>query len=672
MVYNAARNELLVSTYIAPSYGIVALQPADLAPLWFLPTTSGAWPLAISDDSTQLYAGLFAESAIDQFDLNSRATVRRIRVAAANSGSGAFDIAVRPGAPDTIAVAIGSAPLIPTFSELALFTRGVRQPKDYRNPFGPRASEIEFIDADTLLGFDNETTAFSLSRFAVANDGITEGSSSLGNCCFGNSLTVAGGRAFLSRGMFVDGATLRSVKALGRGTENAIFHPGTDSVVQIFFADRQGGPFYSIQLLIEEYDYNRGYLKRRFSVDETLPGTDPRSGVTAEVLSAIPLGGSSFAMLVGDVRSGATAVLAYDLAAVAPLPSRSFDVRSVTQGGVTATAVSLPVYGYGYDPVGDRIAATVAPWVGPQGNSLAIIRASDGVVERLVPLSSEPRNVSVSPVGGMAYVSLPFENAVQAVDLGSGALVWKTRIQFPIGMPHNEVTTNGFTADSIAVKPDDAQTIVVAGCESWDNCGRILGVFRNGTQLGVYEGTALGLSRVAFNGPSEVVALDADTTSGFMTRFSMAGSTLTLTARMDGALDGGGSVNNKVGYGFAYGPYALTDIQASRRAGRFAHGSPDVPFYDQTLLMSPLEAVGHNQRLNSSVGAAAEFYELMTRSVQPDGSLLFSGQSRIRLTDERFNQGFKGIMVPMGAKRFAHGFTKFADGTGVLYLISIP
>ena len=98
----------------------------------------------------------------------------------------------------------------------------------------------------------------------------------------------------------------------------------------------------------------------------------------------------------------------------------------MTQGGASALAISLPAYAYDYDPVGDRIAATLTPFAGPQGNSLAVVRAADGVVERLVPLSSEPRTVSVSPTGGIAYVNLPFENAVQAVDLDTGTLVWKT------------------------------------------------------------------------------------------------------------------------------------------------------------------------------------------------------------------------------------------------------
>jgi hypothetical protein len=58
--------------------------------------------------------------------------------------------------------------------------------------------------------------------------------------------------------------------------------------------------------------------------------------------------------------------------------------------------------------------------------------------------------------------------------------------------------------------------------------------------------------------------------------------------------------------------------------------------------------------------------------VKTDGSLLFSAQSRIVLRDDRFNEGFKGKMMPMSAKRFAQGFTKFGEGTGVLYLISTP
>jgi len=669
MVYDPARDQLLVSTILGNTFGIIALRPADLAVLWFIPTSSAATTLSISDDSNELYAGLFFESTIEQFDLNSHMSVRRFQVGAAGSGFGPLNIAVRPGAPNTVAVSVGSDFLVPTFSELDLFVAGVRQSKSYNDPFGTRASKIAFVDANTLLGFDDETTAYSVSRLAVADDGVTQDGFTLGNCCFSSSISVAAGRAFVTNGMFVDPRTLKSVKTFGGNSATELYHPGTDSVL-VVNPDVHASTVNSVQLLVQEYDYTRGYLKRSFRVDETLPGTSPASGVTGQVYLTIAVGASSFAMLVADEFSGSTAVLVYDLASVPPLASHTFEVQSATQNGATAMAISLPVLAYAYDPDGDRIAATVPPSLGPQGNSLAIIRAADGVVTKLVPLSSEPRNVSVSATGGIAYVSLPFENAVQAIDLNTGGLLWKTRIQFPISMPHNEETTDGFTADSIAVKPDDPQTIIVGGCESWDDCGRILGVFQNGNQVAMYR--SFSVHGLFFYGIAELVALDWDTPRGYVTRFSVTGNTLTLVASTPGLLDIPASYD-KVDFGFAYGLKDIADIHAGRSVGRFAPTSvPYFPFYDQTLLMSATTAVGHNQQLNSTSGPPAEFYDVMTESVQADGTLVFSAQSRIKITDQRFNEGFKGMMVPMTAKRFVQGFTKSDHGIGVLYVITTP
>src|SRR5207237_1743418 len=86
---------------------VVGLNPVDLSAIWTVATTSPATVLAVSDDGSMLYAGLFFESAIEQIDLAAHTSVRTFAVADPSSGFGAFDIAVRPGSADTVAVAIG-------------------------------------------------------------------------------------------------------------------------------------------------------------------------------------------------------------------------------------------------------------------------------------------------------------------------------------------------------------------------------------------------------------------------------------------------------------------------------------------------------------------------------------------------------------------------------------
>jgi hypothetical protein len=672
MVYDKSRDQLIISAALSStSVGLVALSPANLSVLWAVATSSPATVLAISDDGSQLYAGLFYESAIQQFDLRTRSSVRKFDLGAPDPRFGAFDIAVRPGSPQTIAVSIGHRLTVPTFAQLALYVNGVRQPKTLPNDFTfGRASQIEFVDASTIVGFDNETTAYKLSTIGVVDDGlVAAGPSGQLFCCFDATLAAANGRLFVGSGAFLDSPTLKAVKRVGRGVAMMMFHPGADSVVQ-FQDDSETFSGSPVRFVIEEYDVERGYLKRRFRVDEALPGADTTTGrFSIQVVAAIPTGASSFAFLVFDVYSGATAILAYDLAAIAPLPSRSFSAKTVAAGNARALSIPLASYAVAYDPARDRLAAIVPPWVGPQGNSVAIIRTSDGVIEHFVPLSSEPRNISVSLTDSKAYVTLPFESSIQQVHLETGALGWKARIDFPPG------ATIGFVTDSIAVKPDDPHTVVIAGCGYGVVCHRNVMVFRNGqfafdgSNIQFPQGSFPVTSAVAFNGPSDLLGFDLETTTPTLQRFLLGTSALqavSVTPFPD--VDPG--VPPKAGHGFAYSRFSVVDLQTNRRAGRFAPGSTDYIFFDQTLLMSADTGVGHYQRPNSGAGEQAELYELLRKSVKPDGTLEFSGTSRIRITNTSFFGGFKGQLVQLDSTRFAQGFNALGDG--VIYVVSTP
>jgi hypothetical protein len=669
IAYDKTRNQLIASAILSNTKSaVVGLNPVDLSVIWSVSTTSPATVLAISDDGSMLYAGLFYESAVQQIDLGTRSSVRAFALAAPDSGLGAFDIAVRPGSPDTVAVSLGDVILIPTFRALALYVQGVRQPNDFKagiNGNGTRSSQIEFLDSSTLLGLDNETTAFTLQKYSVSSDGLTPTSWAPGGCC-GSHLSVTNGQVFLSSGSFVDPVTLKGIKTITGGSQDLkAFQAGTNSVLKISVPD--SGYHSSAQLLIEEYDVDRGYLKRRFRGDESIAGTIADLGVIAQVLDAVPIGQSTFALLVADALTGFTTILVYDLAAIPLLEARTFSAQASTTGNVSALSIAIPARSLAYDPAGDRLVATVPAELGPQGNALAIIRASDGVVERFVPFSSEPENLAVSQSGSIAYVNLPSERAMQQVDLNTGATGPKVNIEFPSTMPLNQYPfpTVPFSPASIAVKPDDPQTIAIAGD------GLAVAVLQNGVPYGPLlfpDGSRPFTSMVAFNGPTEILGLDTQSTNGSIQRFSLVDSVFVAVSTTPDLLNL--DITTKVGSGFAYDRYSLVDLQANRVAGRFTPGSADYFFFDQTLLLSPASGIGYHERLVT--GGIVPFYELLTRAAKPDGSLEFSGQSRIRIDDPRFPVGFRGLLLPTGAKRFAQSFINFHDGTGVIYLVSTP
>jgi len=641
IAFDGTRNQLIAAAVLKNNTtAVVGLNAADLSVIWTVATTSPATVLAVSDDGSMLYAGLFFESAIQQIDLAAHSTVRTFAVADPNSARGAFDIAVRPGAPDTVAVAIGTFFLIPISELPTLFVQGVAQPTTGQ-PLDGVSSRVAFLDPFNLITFDNETTAHGLEKFAVTDSGLAHVSSSTGTCC-GTYVRVANGKIFLSSGTFVDPGTLKPVKTVGSHFQDSmIFLPGTNSVVGFFPSD--SGTATSALVAIEEFDADRGFLKRRFKVDGSTPGTAP--GVVMQMIDAVATGPSSFAVLLADDQTGFTALLSFDLSAVPALQQRTLTAQSATAENVNAMSISLPFFSYAYDPTADRIAASVQALMGPQGSSLAVIKPSDGTVERFIPLSSDPREVFVSPTGSIAYVNLPWENAVQQVDLTTGALG-------PVIQP---------SPLSIAFKPDDPNTIAMAR-------GFAVAIYQNGVQTdssGAFPGGSMPFtSKVVFNGPGEILGFDLYSTGASIQHFSYGPSGLKPVSTKPNVLDPFSGVS--VGFGYAYGPYSLFDIASDSKVGTFAPGSTEFFFFGGTLLTSPVTGIGIGGVDGDMV------FERLTQTVKSNGSLQFSGQSRIRVTDPRSAGGGGAPLISAGPSRFAMGLTRFDGGDGVIYVISNP
>jgi len=653
---------------------VVGLNLADLSVMWTVALSSPATVIATSDDGSMAYAGLIFESAIQQINLASHSTVRTFALAPPDSGLFAFDIAVRPGSPETVAVAIGSVILIPTSGLPFLFVQGVQQPTS-GSPHDGRSSRVAFLDASTLITIDNETTAFDLQKFSVADDGLTYVTYFPSACC-GSQVKVVNGRIFSSSGRFFDPATLKPTKAVGSDTlDLKLFHPVANSVIQMFPETSSGSPK-TAQLSIREYDADRGYLKRKFRVDEAVPGSEPTFGVAAVIIDAVATGPSSFAVLVGDDITGSTALLSYDLSAIAPLQPRTLVPRTAMGANVSAVSVSLPFNSFAYDPAADRIVATVQALMGPQGNSIAVVRPGDGVVERLISLPSEPGILAVSQSGSIAYTVLK-DGTIQQVDLANGTLgpnmdIEFTNLQPPVFYP---LPTAQFFPSSITVKPDDSQTFAIAGCAIWAGyeCGQTVAVFKNGVQTGIFGPRmpipgGVGFPRsdaIVFNGPAEILGFDLTTTTPTMQHFSYSDSGLSAVSSTPGP----GAA--KIGFGYAYSRFSLLDIQTGNQVGAFVPGQPNVFFFDAALLTSSTTGIGSYSG-TSPTGTPALFFEQLTKTMGSNGSFQFSGQSRIRLDDPAFQSTISGPLITTGANRFVYGLTTFDNGTGVIYVISIP
>lgn len=459
------RGEVLASVVTADGAAIVALDPVSLQTKWTIAAPSTMARFTLADDGATLYALMPDAKAVWQVDLRTRAGVRVIPMA---DGMAPLALAVRPGHPGTIVVSTGRPALVSPFTRVQAYDDGVARPDwlgtsatSDTTQNGP-VNELAFIDADTLLGVDTQTSVCTLQHLALTVRGLEARDFSRGASggCFGDQLRGPfAGRFFMGGGFEIDPATLArrtsfpgtyayagGMSATGFG----IYHPGMNSYVDVAHDGTVAAKTHRVR--IDEYDAGeRQYTRRRFvAISGIALGT---SGTSASnvIVDAIPVGASRIVMAVYDEyvqERPQVALMSVDLAATAPLPAWDFSTRTAESGGMRAWALRAPVLQLLYDADTDRLIASLPGVLGPSGNALAVIRPGDGTVERLIPLLGEPGNLSVSAHGSLAYVSIAGRQVLQKVDLKTGTVV---------------ATLANASAGAIVVKPDDPQTIAFVG-----------------------------------------------------------------------------------------------------------------------------------------------------------------------------------------------------------------
>jgi len=127
--------------------------------------------------------GVSPDAAVAYVGLNGAAAVRRVNIATMTAdlqfglGSGssgphfAEDIAVQPGAPDTIAVSRFYQGSSPRHAGVAIFDAGIQRPTV--TPGHTGSNVIVFGgQPQTLIGYNNETTDFGLREMQVSPPGV--------------------------------------------------------------------------------------------------------------------------------------------------------------------------------------------------------------------------------------------------------------------------------------------------------------------------------------------------------------------------------------------------------------------------------------------------------------------------------------------------------------------
>lgn len=167
-------------------------------------------PIAVSPDAAVAYVGLNGAAAVRRVNLATMTAGLQFSLGSGNLGPHyAEEIAVQPGAPDTVAVARRNQGFSPRHTGVAIFDAGIQRPTATPGHTGSNA--IVFGgQPQTLIGYNNETTDFGLREMQVSPSGVAV-TRTVSNVIsgFGVRIIYSNNYVYSSSGRAVDASTLQ-------------------------------------------------------------------------------------------------------------------------------------------------------------------------------------------------------------------------------------------------------------------------------------------------------------------------------------------------------------------------------------------------------------------------------------------------------------------------------
>ena len=349
--------------------------------------------LELSPGGRTLYIGYSDAPVVHAMDLSTRTVSPELELAEDRRGRAMFarDIAVVPGQPGTLVVV--------TEAEVAVYDSGVRRPLTT-----DLIDRIGFVDG-TLYGYRNGSSVFPLVELQVSQDGLVEG-------------------ARLERFIQGFGADFfavdsKIVSSLGRVVDfpNRVVLGEMDGGLQTEFGLHRGGVGYGVNGV---HDAVRGTV--HFLREDRLITYDWERFVPVSVHRS-PLSDEPVA-LIGTDRW----LLLFSTSGLAVVDKAN--IGSFDLGGCAMTAPVELSYFFDstgrqykcrlndalYDPGSHRIYASLPSSVGRNGNSIAVIDPETAMIERFVPVGSEPGAIDMTAGGNGLVVVLGARNGVAALD----------------------------------------------------------------------------------------------------------------------------------------------------------------------------------------------------------------------------------------------------------------
>jgi Ca2+-binding RTX toxin-like protein len=415
--------------------------------------------IAVSDDGSRAYVGFKGASQIAEVDLTDFTVAQRFPLPGGRESLLAEDLEVQPGRPDVLVASLRNRCCSPRHEGVAVFEDGVPRPATTQGHTG--ANRLTWgPDADTLYGYNNETTEFGLRTLTVDADGIHEGPVTENRISgFGVDIEWFGGLVTGTSGQVVDpeaGALVGSYRNSGviELEANATWFAGTGS--------GQG---------LVKYD-----PVTRLPVDSmSAPTGEARDLVDTGV--GLAAAGPTRVVLMGPSVTGAE----FELPAP---PASSLRLADTTSVALDANRIVG-------SPDGERLYAITTP-DDTQPQELVEVDARSGQRLRHLFLGGDPISLAVSDDDQLAVVGHRDAEFVTEVDLATFTVRRKVRLPD---------ARQPVVAGDIEIPPGHADRYLVAL--------RRLGISPpHGGVIAVRDGQVLDDRTPDHTGPSELVFTD--------------------------------------------------------------------------------------------------------------------------------------------------------------------
>jgi hypothetical protein len=463
--------------YIVNDSGLTTVAAATLTQIQQMNMSDRPNKIAVSDDDSTLWIGFTDAPEIQSVDTTSFTAGGRVPLGAPDRL--AARIRVAPGDADRVVVAMSNG------SEMVAYDSGVALPNSIDDATAPML--FEFSNSSTIVGHNNNDAEFPASVVAIDATGLTSTVSLREfDILPANDVVLGNNKLFSTTG--------RVTNPLAASVEGQI------KLDQVVTADNQDG------IAIDNtegvvYFYNAGDSLLESYYEDTMVLRSAHTISTAGTFTRLLDAGSNL-LLASDSR-----INIIDKALLSPnanlSPCETNNLSGLSTPGFVAQ-INCAFNDALYDASRNVIYATLPSFAGVNGNSVAIIDATTGIILDTIFAGSEPSSLSMSADGNTLFVALREATKYAVIDLQASAAAPAVILEL------NRFNRKPVFAIDLAVSPSSASTVLVAARQE-------IAVYENGTRL---------KETVAFYGPVRDVLIDQDGVSAFTQKSGAAGDVL--------------------------------------------------------------------------------------------------------------------------------------------------